>query len=191
MRPANIVTSIADVLAGVAISGIFIVNGLLDNQILPLILLCISTIGLYGGGVVFNDVFDADLDKIERPERPIPMGIITIKEAALLGIILLLVGIITAFFVNQVSGFISIVIAVAAIVYDKWGKHHSFLGPLNMGLCRGLNLLLGVSILVTQLNFYWYVAIVPIIYIASITMISRGEVHGGNFRSYFRMRGNP
>ncbi len=54
-----------------------------------------------------------------------------------------------------------------------------------MGLCRGLNLLLGVSILVTQLNQYWYVAIVPVIYIASITMISRGEVHGGKSTSLY------
>jgi 4-hydroxybenzoate polyprenyltransferase len=185
MRPANIVTSIADVLAGVAISGFLIGQGVSADQILAVILLCISTIGLYGGGVVFNDVFDAELDKIERPERSIPMGIITIKEATLLGIILLLMGIMSAFFVSPVSGFLAIIIAVAAIVYDKWGKHNLFLGPLNMGLCRGLNLLLGVSILVMQLNFYWYVGIVPVIYIASITMISRGEVYGGKSKSLY------
>ena len=28
--------------------------------------LCLATIGLYGGGVVFNDVFDAGLDAVER-----------------------------------------------------------------------------------------------------------------------------
>ena len=185
MRPANIVTSIADVLAGVAISGFFTQPVLFVDQTLPVMLLCISTTGLYGGGVVFNDVFDAELDKIERPERPIPMGIITIKEGTLLGIILLLMGIVSAFFVNPVSGLLAISIAVSAIVYDKWGKHHSFLGPLNMGCCRGLNLLLGVSIWVTQLNLYWYVAIVPVIYIASITMISKGEVHGGKSTSLY------
>ena len=53
-------------------------------------------------------------------------------------------------------------------------------GPLNMGLCRGLNLLLGVSIVTTALNEWWFIAFVPVIYIAAITMISRGEVHGGN-----------
>ena len=185
MRPANIVTSIADILAGVAISGFFSEPILFVDQILPVILLCISTVGLYGGGVVFNDVFDAELDRIERPERPIPIGIITVKEGTLLGITLLLMGIISAFILNPVSGLLAIVIAVLAIIYDKWGKHNSFLGPLNMGLCRGLNLLLGVSILVTQLNIYWYVAIVPVIYIASITMISRGEVHGGKSTSLY------
>jgi 4-hydroxybenzoate polyprenyltransferase len=185
MRPANIVTSVADVLAGIAISGFFAEPDLLMHHLLSVILLCISTIGLYGGGVVFNDVFDAELDKIERPERPIPSGVISVKQGASFAIILLLGGILTAFLVNIISGAFAISISFAALIYDKWGKHNSLLGPLNMGLCRGLNLLLGVSILTPQLGAYWYVAIIPIIYIASITMISRGEVHGGKSKSLY------
>lgn len=180
MRPANIVTSVSDVLAGVAISGFLTSSALTIVNLSPVILLCISTIGLYGGGVVFNDVFDAALDKLERPERPIPSGLISIKHASLLGIILLLIGIITAFMVNEISGLLSISIATAALIYNKWSKHHSIAGPLNMGLCRGLNLLLGISIVTVALNQWWFIAFVPIIYIAAITMISRGEVHGGN-----------
>jgi 4-hydroxybenzoate polyprenyltransferase len=49
-----------------------------------------------------------------------------------------------------------------------------------MGLCRGLNLLLGVSVVTAALNEWWFIVFVPVIYIAAITMISRGEVHGGN-----------
>ena len=90
MRPANIITSVADVLAGIAISGYLANENFFESYLSPIFLLIISTIGLYGGGVVFNDVFDAELDKIERPERPIPKGIISIKEASFLGIILLL-----------------------------------------------------------------------------------------------------
>jgi 4-hydroxybenzoate polyprenyltransferase len=39
---------------------------------------------------------------------------------------------------------------------------------------------LGISIVTLALPEFWYLAFVPIIYIASITMISRGEVHGGS-----------
>lgn len=76
MRPANIVTSVADILAGIAVSGFLMEVTLSFDFIYPMILLCIATIGLYGGGVVFNDVFDASLDKVERPERPIPKGVV-------------------------------------------------------------------------------------------------------------------
>ena len=180
MRPANIVTAIADVLAGIAISGFMAAWFFNYLHILPVLLLCISTAGLYGGGVVFNDVFDADLDRVERPERPIPSGLISLRAATTLGSILLIAGIVAAFAVNLTSGLLASLITIAALVYNKWGKHHSLLGPPNMGLCRGLNLLLGVSVLPSSISGWWYIAFVPVIYISSVTMISRGEVHGSN-----------
>jgi 4-hydroxybenzoate polyprenyltransferase len=179
-RPANVVTAISDILAGAAVAGY--VGGIAE---LPsVLLLIVATIGLYGGGVVFNDVFDAKLDRVERPERPIPSGLITEKEGAVLGTSLLIVGVASAFRVSTYpSGCIAFAIALAALIYDKWGKHHPVAGPLNMGLCRGLNLLLGISLVPEVLFQYGYLAVVPIIYIAAITMISRGEVHGGKSKT--------
>lgn len=176
-RPANLVTAIADVLAGMAIAGYF--NGFRPAAG-PVGWLCLATICLYGGGVVFNDVFDAELDAVERPERPIPSGIVSKGAAAGLGAGLLVIGIGTSFMVNQTAGLLAVGIAVASVVYDRYGKHHTLLGPLNMGLCRGLNLLLGVSVIAEQVGLWAWVGLVPIVYIAAITMISRGEVHGGS-----------
>jgi 4-hydroxybenzoate polyprenyltransferase len=189
MRPANIITAIADILAGVAISGYFInvsFDTLTLDFTLPVVCLCLATIGLYGGGVVFNDVFDATLDSTERPERPIPSGVISKTQAIILGSYLLLVGILAAFSVGRLtglSGWLAIGVAASALIYNKWGKHHSFLGPFNMGLCRGLNLLLGISIVPDALEAYWWMGFIPILYIAAVTNISRGEVHGGSVKS--------
>jgi 4-hydroxybenzoate polyprenyltransferase len=173
-RPANIVTAWADVLAGVAASGF----ALLVNPV-PVIWLLLATTGLYGGGVVFNDVFDAELDAKERPERPIPSGRATIWGATVLGSVLLTIGVFAAAQVSLLSMAIAIGVAAAALLYDAYGKHHPFFGPLNMGICRGGNLLLGVSILSPMLRESWYLALIPITYIAAITAISQGEVHGG------------
>lgn len=178
-RPANIVTAIADILAGVAISGVFLTT-VSQEHYFEILLLCLATVGLYGGGIVYNDVFDIDLDRIERPERTIPSGLISLKEATIWGTSLLAFGILMAFMVNSTAGLLAILIGISALVYNKWGKHHPFLGPPNMGLCRGLNLLLGMSILPMMTAAMWYVAIVPILYIAAITLISRGEVHGSS-----------
>jgi 4-hydroxybenzoate polyprenyltransferase len=189
MRPANIVTAVSDIMAGIAIACFAVGIKWTDLSFLPVFLLALSTTGLYGGGVVFNDVFDAALDKRERPERPIPSGLIPKTSAAVFATILLILAVLTASLVHEQlfssSFFIALVIAIAAVVYDKWGKHHSSLGPLNMGLCRGLNLLLGMSIFPEALSQYWAIAVVPIMYIAAITMISRGEVHGGKRTTLF------
>lgn len=182
MRPANIVTAVADILAGVVIAG-FASASPGHIPLLPVFLLVLSTIGLYGGGVVFNDVFDAKLDSIERPERPIPSGLVSKDNATVLALSLYVMALIAAAFVHpqlfSLPFLFAVTIAALATVYDKWGKHHSLMGPVNMGLCRGFNLLLGVSINPTAVVQYWWVGIFPVIYIGAITMISRDEVYGG------------
>ncbi|NDK55832.1 UbiA-like protein EboC [Pontibacter fetidus] len=189
MRPANIVTAVADILMGFAASGAVILTftqvrgNFPENGVEILAWLILSTIGLYGGGVVFNDVFDADLDRVERPERPIPSGKATLTGASILGALLLTIGIIAALQVSIVSAIIATVVACLAILYDWKGKHHAILGPINMGSCRGGNLLLGVSAIPAALEQLWFIAFIPIIYISAITMISRGEVHGGSTKA--------
>ncbi|MEP0799965.1 UbiA-like protein EboC [Funiculus sociatus] len=179
MRPANIVTAWADILVGFAASGaIAFLNQTLTGSA-TLAWLLLATTGLYGGGVVFNDVFDAELDAKERPERPIPSDRASRQGAIALGSLLLVVGIVAALQVSWLSGAIAATIAFAALLYDAFGKHHSILGPVNMGICRGGNLLLGVSAVPAMLGERWFLALIPITYIAAVTAISQGEVHGG------------
>lgn len=182
VRPANIITAVADIWAGLAIAGVVlpIVGGDAGPFISDFIWLTLSTIGLYGGGVAFNDVFDAGLDKVERPERPIPSGQASVWGASLMASILLFFGIFAAFQVSAWSGVIALLIALFAVLYDAWGKHQALFGPINMGLCRSGNLLLGVSVIPEAIASNWYVALIPLAYISAITMVSRGEVHGKN-----------
>jgi 4-hydroxybenzoate polyprenyltransferase len=158
-------------------------NGNIDYS--SVLLLCLSTAGLYAGGIVFNDIFDAELDKIERPERAIPSGAVRIGEAVVLGCLLMFIGISFAFSVRLFSGIIALGIAIAALIYNKFSKHYSFLGPLNMGVCRGMNLWLGLSILSYSFNQWQMLGMIPLIYIFSITMISQGEVHGVSVRNLY------
>ena len=183
MRPPNLVTAVSDIWAGMALAGYLNEITWTSTDLTPFILLSIASVCLYAGGVVFNDVFDAALDSIERPERPIPSGRISIKTARILGSILLVISILLSFFIHVASGTIAIIVSVLALVYDKWGKHQSLVGPINMGLCRGGNLLLGISIIPAAISSVWWLSIVPVIYIAAVTIISRGEVHGSP-RSY-------
>lgn len=185
VRPANIVTAWADILIGFAASGAIVwhqttmVGQAVPVSLVTLIWLFLATTGLYGGGVVFNDVFDAQLDAKERPERPIPSGRASRHGAIRLGSLLLVVGIVTAAQVSWLSAGLAATVAFAALLYDAIGKHHPILGPLNMGLCRGGNLLLGVSVVPAMVGERWFLALIPIAYIAAITAISRGEVYGG------------
>jgi 4-hydroxybenzoate polyprenyltransferase len=171
VRPANVATALADVLAGYAVAGL--------GHPGRLGWLLVSTACLYAGGVVLNDVFDRDVDRTERPERPIPSGRVSVAAAATLGLALLALGVFAASLATSASGLVAAATAGCVLLYDAWGKRQGLLGPVNMGMCRGLNLLLGVSAAPAVLSEAWPLSLLPLIYIAAVTAVSRGEVHGG------------
>lgn len=184
LRPANIVTAWADILAGYAASGSVLLLALQPAADWhPLAWLLLATTGLYGGGVVLNDRFDAELDARERPERPIPSGRASCRGATLLGSLMLLLGVGAALQVSSVTGLLATLTAMLALVYDAWGKHQPILGPLNMGLCRGSNLLLGLSVAPDLISDRGFLGLIPTVYIAAVTLISQGEVEGGQRRT--------
>lgn len=175
LRPANVATALADVLAGWAIAGLG------NRPNLPWLLA--ATVCLYAGGVVFNDVFDARLDAVERPERPIPSGRVSRGTAAALGLLLLAAGVLFAAQTTGDATAIAVSIAVAVVVYDAWGKHQPVFGPMNMGACRGLNLALGMAAVTGVAAIHWPVALITVAYVVAVTIVSRGEVLGGTRRA--------
>lgn len=172
VRPANVATALADVIAGAAIAQAR------DPHAIGWLL--VATGCLYAGGVVLNDFFDRRLDAVERPERPIPSGRVRPSSAALLGGGLLAAGVIAAHHhANGEAGTVAAIIALLVLSYDAGGKRVPVLGPLNMGACRAMNLVLGMTATPGAVALNWPVAVVPFVYIVAITTLSRGEVHGG------------
>lgn len=170
VRPANLVTAAADVIAGYLVSG-----GRAD----ALGWLIGASVCLYAGGVVLNDYFDRDLDSVERPERPLPQGLVSARAASVLGGSLLTSGIAAGFYVSTITGVIAVCIAMTVLLYDAVAKGQS-LGPVVMGACRALNLLMGLAVAPTLLGHTWFLMLLPLAYISGVTMLSRGEVLGGS-----------
>jgi hypothetical protein len=142
MRLPTVFTAMADILCG------FLLTHQVTASDLPatpgLWLLLLASAGLYLSGMVLNDVFDAGLDAVERPERPIPSGRIRLSSAAFLGVALMTGGIVAAALVQTTTLWVAITIAICVLLYDGYAKA-TWLGPFVMGSCRGLNILLGAS----------------------------------------------
>jgi 4-hydroxybenzoate polyprenyltransferase len=168
LRPANTVTAVADVAAGAAVAG-----ALLTPQAAAV---AIASAAIYAGGVALNDVCDAELDAAERPERPIPSGAADRDAARALACGLLAFGVLVAWGVGVASGLAAMAIASLVVAYDARAKSHPLFGPLAMGGCRALNLLLGVSLAPLALGTWALLALLPLAYVGAITLVSRGEV---------------
>jgi 4-hydroxybenzoate polyprenyltransferase len=135
---------------------------------------------LYLAGMVLNDVFDVDIDRRQRPERPIPSGRIPLESARRLGWRLLLLGVAVGtgavFFTDSLrSGVVAAILATAVLLYDAWLKRTP-LGPVGMGACRMLNVLLGMSAAAGPWHAEnWLVAGAIGVYVAGITLFARRE----------------
>lgn len=182
-RPANLPTAMADIIAGAAVGFTLLktelpLNEMLMSQAGHLFLLIVASVFLYASGVVLNDFFDRKTDAVERPERPIPSGVVTPTSALTFGLVLMILALVISFQVSFLSGVIAAGLALGILLYDALAKNHVFFGPLTMGCCRGMNLLLGMSLLGSVA--LWWLSLIPVLYIGAITLVSRGEVNGRN-----------
>ncbi|KAF0246841.1 MAG: UbiA [Planctomycetota bacterium] len=137
VRVQNVFTAAADAFAGYGWTGTWDWKGA-----------CVAAAAsacLYSGGLVLNDVCDADRDRTLHPNRPIPSGAIPRAVAFGLGAALLAAGILIAACIDSRAAAIAGQIALVAVAYDAFLKRWRIPGALAMGTARGLNFALGMA----------------------------------------------
>lgn len=142
IRLPNIFTIPGDILAGVFLAGI---NTGEIHLILPVIIISFF---LYISGLMLNDYFDRETDKLERPSRPIPSG--RVKPESVLTVSLVLIGIALALSLMATARIlvfrIVLIIVFLVFSYNAFARKIPLIGFIVMGLCRGFNVILGASI---------------------------------------------
>ncbi len=132
---------------------------------------------IYAAGLILNDCFDLDVDRRNRPNRPLPTGRIKRSTAAMAGAVLLTGGTGIAFIANPVTGLTAIGLAAMVILYNGPLKRSGPVGALAMGLCRGLSFLLGVTATAGTAAAPLPLAAASFLtlYIAAVTLVARHE----------------
>jgi 4-hydroxybenzoate polyprenyltransferase len=169
-RIPNVFTACAN-----AVAGVLLVRGG-GFQLNDTLVVCASA-ALYLAGMVLNDYFDRKVDALERPQRPIPSGDVSAGAAFAIGTALLVLGIALAGLRGAASLGVAAALAVAIVGYDAVLKSTA-LGPVAMGSCRFLNVLLGMSV-VWPSGALWMAPLLMGLYTVAITVLSRDEVMGG------------
>lgn len=161
-RIPNTLTAAADIVAGFSL-GIGYWTAV-PTFLIPLSILAIASICLYWAGMVLNDVNDVDRDRMDRRRGPLVDERISWRTARRVGWGLLAMGIVLSpisvwLFSLQIGEslelkryipptIVSFALAGCIVLYDSPIKK-TLLGPVLMGGCRGLNMLLGVSLAVS------------------------------------------
>jgi 4-hydroxybenzoate polyprenyltransferase len=128
----------ADVLASTAIAQIALGSDVVRAMF--------ASVMLYGAGMVWNDIADLKVDRVQRPERPLPSGDLSMVFAVVFGTALLVGGLLLSP-CRMHHG----LIAALILTYDFASKRAVWLGALNMGVLRGLNLATAMALAPTAL----------------------------------------
>lgn len=142
-RAANVFTALADIFLGFWMTQAA-QAGIESPPWNVFAWLLASSACLYTAGMVWNDVFDCEVDRQERPERPIPSGRISVRSASILGASLLAGGVAAAAMAGVQSLIVSAILVACILGYDGFVKSTPA-GPVFMGACRFLNVMLGAS----------------------------------------------
>jgi 4-hydroxybenzoate polyprenyltransferase len=179
IRLPNVFTAPSNIL-----TGYFAAVTVAEANSVDLTALMVSSGLLYIGGIVLNDYFDVEIDKRERPFRPLPSGNISKRHALAIAIVAILIANTIALMLGPISFAVSLVLTFAIIVYDYRLKHGPS-GPFAMGSARFLNVIFGASPVLLYLNNHSYAIVGTaaaslFLYIVAITLLSKKET--GNER---------
>lgn len=95
------------------------------------------------GGNAINDFFDVDIDKINRPRRPLASGRLSIREAKAFYAFTTLVGLVVSTFINVPTFIIAVVAAVMVFLYSFKLKRTIFYGNFTVAIVTGLAFVYG------------------------------------------------
>ncbi len=94
-------------------------------------------------GNIINDIFDFEIDKINRPKRPLASGNILYKEALVLYFIFLLLSFILSWFINLPAFLIVVVTTQLLFLYSKYFKRIPLVGNIIVAFLTGLVFIYG------------------------------------------------
>lgn len=96
-----------------------------------------------GSGNTINDYCDYEIDKINKPERPIPSGRISLKNALYYSLILFIIATILGFIISIENGITVIICNLLMIIYAYDFKQRCLIGNITVSLLTGLTFVFG------------------------------------------------
>ncbi|HEY0088572.1 MAG TPA: geranylgeranylglycerol-phosphate geranylgeranyltransferase [Candidatus Lokiarchaeia archaeon] len=159
MRPVNCVMGSLTVIIGILNTRI----GISFNLLLMNIVLGVLTYYfLAGSGMIINDIYDIEIDRINRPKRPIPSGSVSLKQAKILFLLTYGIGVAIAVFHSLLFnlGFFNVILAIffgfIGWLYAKYGKKSGFPGNIIVSVSFSIGLVYGAVLNSSILPIYIY-----------------------------------
>lgn len=135
IRPGNAILAVISILIIAVISGVFT---------FPVLIACIVVFVVTGFGNAINDYFDHKIDAINKPQRPIPSGRISLKKAGYYSLFLAIAGnILAILFLGFIPELIVLFSTLLMYYYAYSLKKKLLIGNIVISFLTGLSFILG------------------------------------------------
>lgn len=109
-----------------------------------ILLIFFSMACITSAGFSINDYFDRESDAIIKPKRPIPSGVLSLKQVIVITTLLFTIGLVLAFLINWLSFLILLIDCILLVIYSAVVKPKSgFVANILVGLLVGTAFLYG------------------------------------------------
>ena len=122
------------------------VGGAVTGTIQPLFYLIVASLSgtlISAGGCSINDYYDIEIDRVNKPTRPLPAGIVSQKQAYVFSIVLFSLGIIASFFIHAFNFLIALTSSILLYLYSFRLKRTVLWGNLTVAFLTGLAFVYG------------------------------------------------
>lgn len=168
-RISNSPTVVSNTLAGAALGGIVWPDVRVG-------LVAVAMVLFYSAGMYLNDLLDYAIDCYERPERPLPAGIISRSAATVVIVALFAIGCVLLWSVGPALLLCGLVLIAFIICYDRWHKLNPF-SSLLMAWCR---LMVYVIAFLSASSQSFIPLLIPgellLCYVIALTLLAKGEL---------------
>ncbi len=140
LRPSNIVILFFGTMLGAFVS----IGGDAFSQ-LETYLAGVVTVLIGGAGNVINDYFDVDIDRINKPKRPLARGALSRPQALRYWLILNLVALVLSVFLTPLNLLMALFTIPMLYIYSRYFKRMLFIGNLVISMLVSLGFLYGAA----------------------------------------------
>jgi len=93
--------------------------------------------------LVLNDYFDVETDKINAPDRPLPSKTVSMPEALLLSVLLLISGLILSYILGIITLIFTLILSVIGFLYNRRFKSSGLPGNMMVSFSVGMTFIYG------------------------------------------------
>ncbi|MFZ1978718.1 MAG: geranylgeranylglycerol-phosphate geranylgeranyltransferase [Bacteroidota bacterium] len=139
-RPVNVAITL------IAIPVACWLTGITTDRIADIVLAALTGAFVAAGANAINDYFDIEIDRINKPNRPLPAGVLSAGQAKKMWLLTSAVGIGLNLFLNTAAFIIACAAVMALYFYSSYFKKTVLWGNVLVGVMTGMAFIYGGAV---------------------------------------------